>query len=54
MLPTTGAGGGVPQSDRVPWLRISETSAPCPTVPASSKWKRYVSMCKQERKDTLE
>ncbi|EAA26734.1 hypothetical protein GE21DRAFT_8051 [Neurospora crassa] len=33
MLPTTDAGGGVPQSDRVPWLRISETSAPCPPVP---------------------
>ncbi|KAK1780370.1 hypothetical protein QBC45DRAFT_323638, partial [Copromyces sp. CBS 386.78] len=47
ILPTPDAGGGVPQSDRVPWLRISETSAPCLIVPASpkvpSEWKRYVS-----------
>ncbi|EGZ75538.1 hypothetical protein NEUTE2DRAFT_57054 [Neurospora tetrasperma FGSC 2509] len=51
MLPTTDAGGGVPQSDRVPWLRISETSAPCPPVPASSKWKRH---CVSRKGTTLE
>ncbi|KAL0467356.1 hypothetical protein QR685DRAFT_427960, partial [Neurospora intermedia] len=42
MLPTTDAGGGVPQSDRVPWLRISETSAPCPpNSQHRNGWCRY-------------